>query len=117
MDLATAIREGSTKRGPARGHFFRVTCAVDGIETVGSCALGAAFEALTGRSKAGTYEYISKTLAAAFPALTRAEARCPMAGDCAVDGTAPLFDLIPHLNDDHGWTRERIADWVEAVTR
>jgi hypothetical protein len=25
--------------------------------------------------------------------------------------------IIPHLNDDHRWTRERIADWVESIER
>lgn len=27
--------------------------------------------------------------------------------------TEPLYRLIPHLNDGHRWTRERIADFVE----
>lgn len=26
-----------------------------------------------------------------------------------------VFNLISHLNDTHRWTRERIADWVEAI--
>ena len=25
--------------------------------------------------------------------------------------------LITHLNDDHKWTREAIADWVEGIER
>ncbi len=32
-------------------------------------------------------------------------------------GDTKRFDLgtmIVHLNDDHRWTRERIADWIEA---
>lgn len=27
----------------------------------------------------------------------------------------PLSWLIVHLNDDHRWTREQIADWLDAV--
>jgi len=26
----------------------------------------------------------------------------------------PLAALIVHLNDDHHWSRERIADWLRA---
>jgi hypothetical protein len=39
---------------------------------------------------------------------------CP---GCPPDGHPPqwLTDAIQHLNDDHRWTRERIADWVEGV--
>lgn len=32
---------------------------------------------------------------------------CPEA--CVLGGRG----TIAHLNDDHGWTRERIADWLE----
>jgi hypothetical protein len=36
---------------------------------------------------------------------------CPV---CAAT-LLPLYRLIPHLNDDHRWTRERIADFVAAI--
>jgi hypothetical protein len=26
---------------------------------------------------------------------------------------SPMSRQIPHLNDEHRWTRERIADWIE----
>jgi hypothetical protein len=25
------------------------------------------------------------------------------------------YGTIAHINDDHGWTREKIADWVEGT--
>jgi hypothetical protein len=28
-----------------------------------------------------------------------------------------VFRVIAHLNDDHRWTRERIADFVETIER
>lgn len=34
------------------------------------------------------------------------------------DHTNPLFDMegcIAHLNDEHKWTREQIADWVQTI--
>lgn len=27
----------------------------------------------------------------------------------------PLFVCMQHLNDEHRWTRERIADWLEST--
>lgn len=33
--------------------------------------------------------------------------RCP--------GSNRLRDLVIHLNDDHRWKRERIADWLEGL--
>ncbi len=32
----------------------------------------------------------------------------------AYSGRLSLADVIVRLNDDHRWTRERIADWIEA---
>lgn len=26
-----------------------------------------------------------------------------------------LWNMIQHLNDDHKWTRERIADWLDSL--
>lgn len=26
-----------------------------------------------------------------------------------------IFNTITHLNDVHGWSRERIADWLESI--
>jgi hypothetical protein len=37
---------------------------------------------------------------------------CPVCEQLDVVGR-----IIPHLNDDHRWTRERIADWVESIER
>lgn len=36
---------------------------------------------------------------------------CPESG-CDV---ASYSHLIPHVNDDHHWSRERIADWLESL--
>lgn len=39
-------------------------------------------------------------------------ALCPVCGDGRQ--SEELFRLIPHLNDDHRWTREQIADFIDA---
>ena len=45
------------------------------------------------------------------PGLTTTRSPCPE-GDL---GAVNLSSLIPHLNDNHRWTRERIADWLETL--
>lgn len=37
---------------------------------------------------------------------------CP-SRDCEKSG--PIRSMIMHLNDDHRWTRESIADWLENI--
>lgn len=39
-------------------------------------------------------------------------ARCPA---CAIEKHGTLGSAIIHLNDFHKWTREAIADWIEAT--
>lgn len=61
-----------------------------------------------------TYEYVPstrETLAGLFPGLDHM-LDCP-----ACDDTTgwSLTNTIIHLNDDHEWTRERIADWLETL--
>lgn len=46
------------------------------------------------------------------PGLQDASADCP---ECHLTGVVPLGNLIPHVNDKHQWTRERIADWLETL--
>lgn len=89
LRLSEAIRLGAMLKPQAFGTWF------DGE---GTCALGAAIDAL------GITE--SNVLLLAQTIVGRA--RCPV---CGCDGAQ--FHLVPHLNDDHHWTRERIADWVE----
>lgn len=37
---------------------------------------------------------------------------CPVNEDC---GEGCVVANVIHLNDDHDWTRERIADWLETL--
>lgn len=43
-----------------------------------------------------------------FPELNTTLVSCP-----ACPCSAYLGSLLIHLNDDHGWSRESIADWLE----
>lgn len=105
MDLAAAMREGATRRPQAFGDYFRKTPA-----GLGSCALGAAYEALSGRS-ANWFQAdeVSRALVDTLPCLVE-DATCPV----GCNSNWRLIDAVAHLNDDHRWTREAIADWLDA---
>jgi hypothetical protein len=95
MSLPDAIREGSKRRPQTRGSLF-------GSE--GSCALGAALEG------AGLNDHDMGKLVSLYPELILAkDIACPQ---CEVP-LGGLDMVIIHLNDDEGWSREKIADWIE----
>lgn len=92
MKLSEAIREGAKLRPQCRENYF---------SDEGSCALGAAMEAITGsasRSAMSVCDLSDKYL-------THFD-------HPASDRRAELFTIIVQLNDDFRWTREQIADWV-----
>lgn len=97
MLLSEAIRLGAMLRPQGRIQFFPEN---------NSCALGAAMEAVGLRN--ACLEYVSlyncddtALLRKTFPVLA-----------CEID---PIFDVAE--KNDEGWTRERIADWVESIER
>ena len=99
-ELAEAILHGSSHRpDQAFGHYFEGRRA--------SCALGAAYEGMyrlpleaTGVRPLG--------LDRLFDCLENTLRTCPE----ACKKRLALGAMILHLNDDHHWTRERIAAWV-----
>jgi hypothetical protein len=96
MKLSEAIRLGAMLKpqgfgGNTTGPMATVTCA-----------LGAAYEA-------AEVAHCWIALSRRFPILMRIEwLVCPA---CDERVETP----IPHLNDDHRWTREQIADWVATI--
>lgn len=66
-----------------------------------TCALGSAYEA----SNCGDGWW---NLEKCFPIVNLLPTKCPSCGDA-------MPSMVPHLNDDHRWSRERIADWVELI--
>lgn len=120
MKLSEAIRLGSMISPQAFGVIG---------SSEGTCALGGAFEA------AGLKRIAP--LGREFPTLptrglaTEAEgtfcvsyewfrtlsvyASCPGGCACKLASTRQLCSQIPHLNDVHRWSRERIADWVHSI--
>jgi hypothetical protein len=92
MPLSQAIRLGSMLKPQVFGILRN---------RWGTCALGAAREAVGVRTRASVklpWGWIEQ------------ESECPSCADeMSVDW------IITHLNDNHRWTRERIADWVATV--
>lgn len=95
MKLSEAIRLGSMLRPQAFGAMY---------ENNGSCAYGAAYEAIGAR-------FTSKPAIDIWPWLANT-LTCPCCGISEQYGASVISD---HLNDDHKWPRERIADWVATI--
>lgn len=118
MKLSEAIREGSRLSLQAFGTMNKGS---------GACALGAAVEHLAMRGEIPMEYGLCSTwntdpLEKRFPAmLSNVPPPCkcePLEGymhhvSCKYDGTLML--AIIHLNDEHAWSREAIAEWVEVI--
>lgn len=102
QELAAAIRDGAHRRNRQMfGAYFEGRDRSD--------ALGAAYEGIyrlpadaTGIRPRGIYKF--------FDCLDDRVRRCPEPG-CIKRHF--LDSLIIHLNDDHGWSRERIAAYID----
>lgn len=107
MKLSEAIRLGAMLKPQAY-----TAVLVKGSST---CALGAAYDAVgllgEGHYSIDCYGVILK----AFPLLARDIVPCPACGLVPSGDEDDLADNISHLNDNHRWTRERIADWVATI--
>lgn len=100
MRLSEAIRLGAMLRPQAVNFYFR-----DG----NSCALGGALEA-TGSDYNEMSYFANEELQMRWPWAFTTPAVCPL---CL--GRATVRQVISHLNNEHRWTREQIAAWVESV--
>ena len=108
-ELARAILTGAERRPKQSfGAYF------DGAG--GSCALGAAYEGIYLLPR-NVGEATPQRMDRFFHCLENVSRRCP--AGCRKQ--IPIGAMIVHLNDDHLWTREQIADWLEhpptSVTR
>ena len=112
QELAKAIRLGSLRRPQCFGSYFD--------ERGGSCALGAAYDGMyeMPREKREPGEIVPRNLERLFHCLEDVVKKCPEtihtpeASEVQCRKKLPLGAMIVHLNDDHGWTREQIAEWL-----
>jgi hypothetical protein len=99
-ELAEAILHGATARPEqAFGRYFQGRRA--------SCALGAAYEGMY-RLPREAQDIRPQYLARLFECLESSLRSCPE----GCKKRLALGAIILHLNDDHHWTREQIAQWV-----
>lgn len=102
-ELAEFIRNGALRRpDQAFGEYYSGRNA--------SCALGAAYEAMYRLPRDPGKAHPTRDLDWFFECLDRVKA-CPHEG-CRKK--LFLAALLVHLNDDHRWSREQIADWLSA---
>ena len=101
-ELASFIRTGLARRPiQAIGRYFQGMHA--------SCALGAAYEGMYRLPADGDNIHPSKDLQWFFFCLDMVK-HCPAEG-CRK--RLSLAAVIVHLNDDHRWSQEDIASWIE----
>jgi hypothetical protein len=98
MKLSEAIRDGAKRRRQVYGV---------GSKDEGSCALGAAREAMTGTwfGNSCVITWAGMT----FPHFPNQQP-CPA---CGIEKSFP--GVVAHINDHHQWSREAIAEWVETI--
>lgn len=105
MSLAEAIRLGALLKPQA----FHGPVDLVSKETV-TCALAAAAEAI-GLARFNRRADLWLTW---FGSMEWQRSHCPA---CRSYNDIAVTSLVIHLNDDHRWTRERIADWVDVQER
>lgn len=130
MTFSDAIRLGAMMKPQAFGGLTAVrSIGLLGLreEVIGTCALGAAFDAAgcpnvpmadgesAGTPTRGADKPTTKTLVPPDWAHLFLSVGCPVASPCPVMAHGVMHSIVAHLNDDHRWTREQIADWVESV--
>lgn len=67
----------------------------------------------TGPDPWSTYR-LTLRLPSVIDSLTDVEVLCPES-ECQPLTSLDLWEAIQHLNDDHLWTREAIADWLDGL--
>ena len=105
-ELAEAIRFGARRRSEqAFGDYYQGQSA--------SCALGAAYEAMYRLPDDAAGQRPTRDLDWFFDCLDTVKA-CP--GE-ACRKRLFLAALLVHLNDDHRWSREQIANWLAGTAK
>jgi hypothetical protein len=108
--LADAIRQGCATTTMSR-RAYAASNGHGGFSSV--CAIGASALVAGALRPLGPtrYQLSFEALYAAFPELATPDVACPHCGK-----RATLHEVIVDLNDNHFWTREKVADWIEQQT-
>lgn len=107
--LSQAIREGAKLRPQITFLLFAEVPEEDGA--IGSCAFGAALEALGRKADAMMPQSdVHVLMHEHFPGLLRQLVKHPVTGDVET-----LYYVVTDLNDFKHWSREQSADWLEKL--
>ncbi len=111
MRLSTAIYVG-IERFPLQAHEEFYSIYGDDRSTDKACVWGAAIFAIYGVASGS---FIDK-LTADYVELGHKD-DCPVPNNVNIPNQDELClrDVVIMLNDDYGWSREEIADWLESV--
>lgn len=105
MKFSMAIRLGAMLRPQGFGDLWTAKVSEAQPTVIESCALGAAFDALG----CGCDDPWRGNPPIAIAVWLLQPATCPLCPNLP----GQRQGLIVHLNDNHRWTREQIADWVQ----
>jgi len=78
------------------------------------CALGGALQSVGQQGTPFNNAYLIVRQVWPWLNKTMEERRCPVCAD-SFKHRSDLLCTIFHLNDDHRWTRQQIADWIASV--
>ena len=116
--LSECIREGAKLRAQAFGDYVR-DIATEGMEwgpyEYRTCALGAAYEAITGKLPKPDWQHPLRTRKAIYQACGVQGVRIPYPEGVAPGEKALVVNVVSSLNDGCKWSREKIADYLESV--
>lgn len=103
-ELAEFIRQGAKRRpDQAFGDYYSGRSA--------SCALGAGYEGMYRLPDQAGNIRPTKDLEWFFDCLGGSVRKCPGGDGCKK--SLSLAAIMVHLNDDHKWSREQIASWLD----
>lgn len=123
--LSDAMRLGATIHPQIYGNLFaweNVECIsrMPGCDfrITGTCALGGAIAAIgRGPESVQKHECVDyyMELERRWPEMVTRLVNCPdhKPGKCVLGMT--IINAVAHLNDNHCWPREKIADWLEGL--
>lgn len=115
--LSQAIRLGATFRPQCFAGFY------DEASGIGrTCAFGAAFEACGAEVQLGSLawpQFIRILRERGWLENVRQKTICPQCASADHAHSNPekcgtLYAVVVALNNEHGWSREQIADWLES---
>ncbi len=121
MNLSTAIRKGAEQHPQCFLSLinYRLDEMLSKFVIRETCALGAAIVGTYG-SDLKEVDALQLSMGKSHPLVEMypildVSTNCPQRECAFKENDTTVRYLITHLNDYHHWTREKIADWIEAL--